>query len=277
MMSRPAARSAERRDRAVARQSAMPVGQHWMWRIMGRLSLAALLSVSIVAACGCVQRRMTIRSDPPGALVYIDDHEIGMTPISTPFTYYGKRKIRLVKDRYQTLTVTQNVPPPWYQVFPLDFICENLIPGEIRDHRTFDYQLAPQMVTPPEQLLDRAEALRRGMHLSTGTAPSAFAPPGTANPAGIANPPGTNLSPAEGNPPAAAYSSGGGNPLGAGNPAAAGNPPPQPAAASNSALQPSTSPPLDGPPAVMPHPMAPSSTSVPTTPPPSMALPSLAP
>ena len=141
------------------------------------LLAAVLLVATTVAVCGCVQRRMTIRSDPPGALVYIDDHEIGTTPISTPFTYYGKRNIRLVKDRYQTLTVTQDVPPPWYQIFPLDFVCENLIPGEIRDHRTFDYQLTPQMVTPPEQLLQRAEGLRRGTHLASGTAPSAISPP----------------------------------------------------------------------------------------------------
>jgi hypothetical protein len=66
-----------------------------------------------VAACGCVQRRMTIRSDPPGALVYVDDYEIGNTPVSTDFVYYGTRKIRLVKDGYETLTVRQPFPVPW--------------------------------------------------------------------------------------------------------------------------------------------------------------------
>jgi hypothetical protein len=38
-----------------------------------------------VAATGCVQRRMTIRSDPPGALVYVDDYQIGTTPVSHDF------------------------------------------------------------------------------------------------------------------------------------------------------------------------------------------------
>ena len=32
---------------------------------------------------GCVRRRMTVRSNPPGAVVFVDDQEIGTTPAST--------------------------------------------------------------------------------------------------------------------------------------------------------------------------------------------------
>ncbi len=128
---------------------------------------------------------MTIRSNPPGALVYVDDYEIGITPISTNFLYYGQRKIRLVKDGYQTLTVMQAVPAPWYQIPPLDFVTENLVPGELRDQRDFCYQLSPQAVVPTEQLLGRAESLRRGVRppWNSGAPPAAVpgmipAPPG---------------------------------------------------------------------------------------------------
>jgi len=109
---------------------------------------------------------MTICTNPPGALVYVDDYEIGTTPISHNFTYYGNRKIRLVKDGFETLTLMQPVPTPWYQFPPLDFVTENLIPLEIHDDHTFSYQLSPQAVVPTEQLLQRAEELRRG-HLPT--------------------------------------------------------------------------------------------------------------
>ncbi len=111
---------------------------------------------------------MMIRSNPPGALVYIDDYEIGTTPIATNFTYYGKRKIRLVKDGYETQTVLQSVPPPWYQIPPLDFVSENVVPWEIRDQRVLNYQLAPQMVVPTEQLLGRAEQMRRTAQAAAG-------------------------------------------------------------------------------------------------------------
>ena len=63
-----------------------------------------LAGIVVALATGCVQRRMTIRSNPPGALVYVDDYQIGSTPVSHDFVYYGTRKIRVVKDGYETLT-----------------------------------------------------------------------------------------------------------------------------------------------------------------------------
>jgi hypothetical protein len=158
----------------------------------GRIIAVRIMLVLVVCACaiGCVRRRMTIRSNPPGALVYVDDYEIGTTPISTDFLYYGDRKIRLVKDGYQTLTVMQPVPAPWYQIPPLDFVTENLVPGELRDQRTFSYQLVPQAVVPPEQLLSRAESLRRGVRPAGFAAP---APPSPTTPLGPG--PGTPMVP----------------------------------------------------------------------------------
>ncbi len=128
---------------------------------------------------------MTIRSNPPGAVVYVDDYEIGTTPVSHNFTYYGTRKIRLVKHGYETLTVLQPIPAPWYQIPPLDFVAENLVPGEIRDHRTLSYQLVPQKVVPAEELLGRAESLRAraqsaGIVRVSGPEAAAPAPPATA-------------------------------------------------------------------------------------------------
>ncbi|OHB68567.1 MAG: hypothetical protein A2V70_18130 [Planctomycetes bacterium RBG_13_63_9] len=126
---------------------------------------------------------MTIRTNPPGAQVYVDDYPIGTTPISANFTYYGKRKIRLVKDGYETLTVLQPIPTPWYEIPPLDFVSENLIPREIRDHRTLSYQLTPQMVVPMEQLKARAEQLRHGVRPAGVAAPWQVAPGAALGPA----------------------------------------------------------------------------------------------
>jgi hypothetical protein len=166
-----------------------------------RAVLFALGLALCAAASGCVQRRMTVRTNPPGALLYVDDYEIGTTPVSLPFTYYGTRKIRLVKDGYETLTVMQPIAPPWYEILPIDFVAENCIPGQIRDQRTLDYQLRPQTVVPTDQLVCRAEELRRGMHAAGGIAPSAAgspAPPGPAapGPAGAGPPGGVEVVPA---------------------------------------------------------------------------------
>jgi hypothetical protein len=140
---------------------------------IGRNYLGWALLGLMLCACqtGCVQRRMTVRTNPPGALLYVDDYEVGITPCSTNFTYYGTRKIRLVKDGYETLTVMQPIPAPWYEYPPIDFVTENFVPGQIRDQRVLDFQLRPQAIVPTEQLVARAEELRRGVHSATGTVP----------------------------------------------------------------------------------------------------------
>ena len=92
--------------------------------------------------------------------MYVDDYPIGTTPISTDFVYYGTRKVRIVKSGYETLTVLQPIPAPWYQYPVLDFITENVVPGEIRDERVVEYQLQPQVVVPSTQILERGENLR---------------------------------------------------------------------------------------------------------------------
>ena len=127
------------------------------------LCVGLILSFSV----GCVQRRMTIRSNPPGALVYVDDYQVGTTPVSTDFVYYGTRKIRLIKDGYDTLTVQQPFPVPWYEIFPLDFVTENLWPWEIRDERVVDLAMVPMGTVPAETVVSRAELARR----SAGSGP----------------------------------------------------------------------------------------------------------
>ena len=89
------------------------------------------------------------------------------------------------------------MPPPWYEIPPLDFFAENVVPGKIRDMRTYDYQLRPQAVVPQDELMARAENLRRGTQTLTGVA----APGYRVNPPGApAYGSGQNYMPAPGAP-----------------------------------------------------------------------------
>ena len=118
--------------------------------------------------------------NPPGALVYVDNQQIGTTPCSVDFTYYGTREIRLVKPGYETLTVNQPIPAPWYQIPPLDFFSENLVPTKIRDNRTVIYNLAPQVIVPTRA------AGRSRQSIATGHAAVSGAPAGATMPIGPA-------------------------------------------------------------------------------------------
>ncbi len=169
----------------------------WEWSWPGAV---LLVLGSLIVGGGCVERRMLIRTDPPGAMVYVDDYELGTTPISTNFTYYGTRKIRLVKDGFKTKTIMQPVPPPWYQIPPLDFVSETLVPRRIEDHRTLSYQLEPEVVVPTDQLLGRAEALRAQGRNPGAIQPASFSAQST--PPALSPPPGPSPFPASGPVPA---------------------------------------------------------------------------
>ena len=55
--------------------------------ILVQLPVMAVV-VAIANSTGCVRKRMTVRTNPSGAMVYIDKQPIGLTPVSTSFTYY---------------------------------------------------------------------------------------------------------------------------------------------------------------------------------------------
>ena len=126
------------------------------------LLIVILLIVSTL--CGCVRRRMTLMSNPPGASVYLDGKEIGRTPFSTNFTHYGKREFRVVKQGYETKTELISVPAPWYQWIGLDFVSEVLLPGKLTDHKYYEFDLQPEKITPNSEIVTRAEEFRQTAH-----------------------------------------------------------------------------------------------------------------
>jgi len=131
--------------------------------------VALLVAALALSTTGCVRRRMTVRTTPPGAQVFVDDQEIGTTPCSAAFVYYGTRKITIMKDGYRTETIYQKIPPPWYEIPPLDFLVENVYPLEQRDERMVDVQLVPEELLPQQKLIDRAQLLRDSARAGTVT------------------------------------------------------------------------------------------------------------
>jgi hypothetical protein len=109
--------------------------------VISRLLLTLGAFVLISLQSGCVHRRMTIESNPAGALVLLDGKEIGYTPVSVDFTYYGTREVTLIKDEYETRTFPATLKTPWYQVVPLDFLSDNFSPTQITNRHRFMYEL----------------------------------------------------------------------------------------------------------------------------------------
>ncbi len=114
---------------------------------------------------------MTVRTNPPGAMVSVDNQVIGTTPAATPFVYYGTREIRVEKDGYRSEVLKTQVRPPWYQYPGIDFVAETLWPWEIRDERVVDVELVPLTLEPAGDVVNRADQLRQQSRSGVVTAP----------------------------------------------------------------------------------------------------------
>lgn len=122
--------------------------------------LFLLVIAATLCQTGCVHRRVTINSMPQGALVKLDGKDIGYTPTSYDFTWYGDREVRLLKDGYNTRTEMISIAAPWYQRFPLDFLSDNFAGQYLSDHRHLQFTLQPKSAETPTDVVDRANALR---------------------------------------------------------------------------------------------------------------------
>jgi len=111
---------------------------------------------------GCVRRSLTIRTEPAGAMVYVNDQLKGNSPVAYDFEWYGWHRVMVRKEGYERLDDRKLLRAPVYLWIPLDLMME-LLPFSIRDTRTWSYTLtriqeplAPQPpflspVPPPAQ------------------------------------------------------------------------------------------------------------------------------
>jgi len=119
-----------------------------------------LILILLLSAPGCIHRRLTITSDPPNALAKVDGKVIGYTPVSLSYTWYGERKVQLLKDGYETRTQMVKLGAPWYQVFPFEFFSDNFLLHHKEDRRQVHIRMQPRQRDSAQNLLNRARSLR---------------------------------------------------------------------------------------------------------------------
>ena len=143
-----------------------------------RIGQSLLFLGIVLCIWGCVERKLVIRSNPPGAVVVLDNKIVGVTPLTVPFTFYGSRQVEVrwdpfleELDPFPSAKEVRYIYPPWYQYVPLDFLAEILWPFTITDERFFDFDLYPdpaegaeaptgKSVDPVDAVIRRAEATR---------------------------------------------------------------------------------------------------------------------
>ena len=119
-----------------------------------------LFCVLLVIAAGCVERKLTINTNPAGAQVFLNDEEIGVSPVTASFNWYGDYNITIRKQGCETLQTHRKLQSPWYDLFPLDFLTQILYPGRIVDSREWSFELAPQKEISRQELIEAAEQIK---------------------------------------------------------------------------------------------------------------------
>lgn len=125
----------------------------------GKVWLPCLLALALA---GCVERTLTITSTPAGALAYVSNVEVGRTPVTIPFTWYGDYDIILRPEGlagYETLKTHHNVTPPVYDVPPLDLLSA-VAPWTYHVKRSAHFNLPKRVEASDEELRRRAEEMR---------------------------------------------------------------------------------------------------------------------
>ncbi len=133
--------------------------------------MIAVLACAVLCLPGCVHRQLHIRSEPPGAPVWVDEEYVGTTPVEIRFTHYGGRRVRVGPIReiedgstlYRSSEALVRLKAPWYQKFPLDFFFEVLWPATINDIHNYHVSLiASETLEDDEKIIrDTLEEARQ--------------------------------------------------------------------------------------------------------------------
>jgi hypothetical protein len=121
-------------------------------------AVALVLAACSCLATGCIRRTIMITTEPPGAMVWLNDREIGRSPVQADFDYYGRYDVRLELDGYEPQMTSGNAAAPWWDWVGLDLVSE-LMPFTLHSRVAWHYALEPAG-EDRTALIERAEALR---------------------------------------------------------------------------------------------------------------------
>ena len=130
---------------------------------MGKRNLFVLTIVGLIAAIiagGCVERKLTINTEPQEAMVVLNDEEIGNSPVTVSFEWYGDYNVRVSKEGFETLKTHRKLKAPWYDGFPFDFLTL-LNPERTVDEYEWTFELEPKKEINRKELIHNAEELKK--------------------------------------------------------------------------------------------------------------------
>lgn len=126
----------------------------------GRMRLGPVCAAAACALLsGCLERTVTITSEPPGAVVWMNDTEVGRTPLKTGFTYFGEYDVRVRKEGYEPISTHRTAKAPIAEAAPVDLFT-TAWPGRVKTDITWHFDLTPFQPAGEQELIERARELQ---------------------------------------------------------------------------------------------------------------------
>ncbi|OHB61314.1 MAG: hypothetical protein A2167_09040 [Planctomycetes bacterium RBG_13_46_10] len=129
------------------------------WNLSSVVLFAGLIAGLLIN--GCVERKLTINTEPQGAIVVLNDEEIGTSPVTTSFEWYGDYAVRISKEGFETLKTHRNLKRPLHDYFPFDLFANCLSPKRTVDAYQWSFTLTPQTQPSREELIQDAQELKK--------------------------------------------------------------------------------------------------------------------
>jgi hypothetical protein len=129
---------------------------------------AALALLAI--AGGCAERRLVITSEPAGATVWVNDTELGRTPVSASFLHYGTYDVRLRLEGYEPVVTSARAETPFYEFVGPDLITEAIPTGVVTEIR-WNFNLVPALEKSQDRETFERELIQRAKGLAGKVSP----------------------------------------------------------------------------------------------------------
>ncbi|MBC8203215.1 MAG: PEGA domain-containing protein [Planctomycetes bacterium] len=117
-----------------------------------------LLVLILLLSTGCVKRTLSITTTPSNALVWLNDREVGRTPLEIEFLYYGEYDVRIQHVDSESLMTTRWVKSPWWDMPFVDLAAEAM-PFDLNANPVWHFDLQPRN-NNLDDLVQRANSFR---------------------------------------------------------------------------------------------------------------------
>jgi hypothetical protein len=125
---------------------------------------ALMLLCPLALVTGCIKRTISITSEPPGALVWLNDVQVGRTPCSADFTFFGTYDVRLDLEGYEPIITSREAEPPIYEYPGFDLVAE-AVPLNIATFIDWHFELEPVAEATLERREAEAQLLERARQM----------------------------------------------------------------------------------------------------------------